>query len=181
MQRPTEAPVVAASARMLGSPPIVMFHVLVLILVLAVSAAVFVLATGFRLPHPPGPAPGGDARPTPRPLGLPELERRAGGLLEKYGIAVASRAETGPDEVTLVGTSGDPLMGGRYIVVCAALAPGQPIPAARLLGFRDEVRAVGATKGLFLTDGLFPSDAETLLEDAPIVLLAMADPSDQAE
>lgn len=133
----------------------------------------FILATGFSAPKKSAPVYGAGSGGPGAALGIEELERRAERLLAEYGIDLESRVPSGAGEITLVGTSADPLFGGRFIAVCAAASEGDAIAATRLLAFRDEVKASGATKGLFITDGSFPSDALFLLEDAPISLLTM--------
>lgn len=151
-----------------------MFHLLVLLTILSVSALVFVLVTGFSAPRKVstlgGGEVGGQAGPT---IGIDELDRRSEKLLSEHGITIESRSESAGGERTLVGTSGDPVIGGRYIAVCLEIPDGEEVPAARLLGFRDEVRAAGATRGLFVTGGAFPSDAAFLVDDAPISLLRL--------
>lgn len=82
-----------------------------------------------------------------------------------------SMVESDPAEITITGRSDHPLIGGHYLVVCRTCPEGLVVPSTRLLEFRDEVRAAGAAKGLFLTDGYFSSDARYLLEDAPVSLI----------
>jgi hypothetical protein len=151
------------------------FHILVVLTVLVLSGIVFVLFTGFRGPKKgPAAAPESGVAASP-PLGMSGLLARAEALLARYGVRVDSRVETASGEVTLLGVSDDPLIGGRYIVTCLASPEGNVVPSTRLLEFRDEVKASGATKGVFMTDGLFAGDARFLLEDAPVSLLNRAD------
>lgn len=152
-----------------------MFNFLVVFAVLVLSGIVFVLLTGFS-----GPKKGASTVPEAgfvpaAPLGLDALVARAEALLARYAVRVESRVEGEPGEVTLLGVSDDPLVGGRYIVTCLAASEGGVVPSTRLLEFRDEVKASGATKGVFLTDGYFGSDARFLLEDAPVTLMNRAD------
>lgn len=152
-----------------------MFNLLVVFGVLIVSGIVFVLFTGFS-----GPRKGGGTVPEAgfspaAPLGMDALVGRAEALLARYSIRIEGRVEGVPGEVTLLGVSDDPLLGGRYIVTCLASSEGAVVPSTRLLEFRDEVKANGATKGVFMTDGFFGSDARFLLEDAPVTLLNRAD------
>ncbi len=147
-----------------------MIYLLVLFFVITISAIVFVLATGFAQPRAEAD---GAARPRGGHVDADELAARAERLLSRYGIEIESRGPSGAGELTLVGTSADALIGGRYIVVCLASPDGEAVPTTRLLGFRDEVKASGATKGLFITDGRFPADAPLLLEDAPISLMTL--------
>jgi len=148
-----------------------MFTIVALASVIALSIIVFVLVIGFRSPKgraPLVPEAGWSAEPPPCRLDLASI---ANALLDRYGIEVESRIEGDDAELTIHGRSRDPLIGGRYIVVCRACREGEIIPSTRLLEFRDEVKASGATKGIFLTDGFFTSDARYLLEDAPVSLL----------
>lgn len=152
-----------------------MFHLFVVFAVLIVSGIVFILFTGFR-----GPKKGPSAVPesgfvVSPPLGIDDLVDRAESLLARYRVRVENRVSPSPGEVTLLGVSDDPLIGGRYIVTCLASPDGGIVPSTRLLEFRDEVKASGATKGVFMTDGFFASDARFLLEDAPVTLLNRSD------
>lgn len=148
-----------------------MFNLLILLLLVGVSAVVFVLFTGFSAPRSqPPPLAETDDVDVPA-LGLDEMVQLAEALLARYGISVESAVASGPSETTMIGTSDDPLIGGRYVVACHAVVPGQVVPSTRLLEFRDEVKASGATKGLFITDGFFTSDARFSLEDAPVSLI----------
>jgi hypothetical protein len=145
-----------------------MIHILILLAVVGLSAIVFLLATGYSAPRPRGGAPVPASG-----LDVEDLADRAEKLLGRYGIEVESRSSSGPAETTLIGASTDPLIGGRYVVVCLAVGAGETVPTTRLLGFRDEVKASGATKGMFITDGSYPGDAAILLEDAPVSLLRL--------
>lgn len=148
-----------------------MFTFFALAMLVALSVVVFVIVIGFRSPRgraPLVPETGWTAAAPQTPLDLAAI---ADALLARYGIAVETRVASGDDEFTIHGRSRDPLIGGRYIVVCRSCRDGEIVPSTRLLEFRDEVKATGATKGMFLTDGYFTSDARYLLEDAPISLL----------
>jgi hypothetical protein len=150
------------------------FHLLVLLVVVGVSALVFVLVTGFSAPRklPAAVAGGaGDGAAARAAVALGEIERHAERLLAERGIAIEARSDTAPGERTLVGVSGDAVVGGRYIALCIEVPGGEAVPTERLLGFRDEVRAAGASRGLLITGGVFPSDAAFLVDDAPISLL----------
>ncbi|MCI0588001.1 MAG: restriction endonuclease [Planctomycetes bacterium] len=152
-----------------------MFNLLVVFGVLIVSGIVFVLFTGFSGPKKGAGAAPEEGFPPAPPLGMDALVERAEALLARYAIRVEGRAEGAPGEVTLLGASDDPLLGGRYIVTCLTAPEGGVVPSTRLLEFRDEVKANGATKGVFMTDGAFGSDARFLLEDAPVTLLDRTD------
>ena len=148
-----------------------MFTTLVLLGLIAVSAFVFVFFVGFRTPKSTAPLVAEEGfSPGAGPAGV-DLLALAESLLQRYGITVENRVESGPNEITLHGRSRDPLIGGRYIIVCHYGPSDGLVRSTRLLEFRDEVKATGATKGVFLTDGFFTSDARYLLEDAPVSLL----------
>ncbi|MFN0150381.1 MAG: restriction endonuclease [bacterium] len=148
-----------------------MFTVLALATVIALSVIVFLGFIGFRVPKGRAPLIPEAGFSADAPEARVDLSAVAGALLARYGIEVESRIESGEAEFTMHGRSRDPLIGGRYIVVCRECRNGEIIPSTRLLEFRDEVKASGATKGMFLTDGFFTSDARYLLEDAPVSLL----------
>jgi hypothetical protein len=148
-----------------------MFTTLVLLGLIALSALVFVVFVGFRMPKSGAPLVAEEGFSTAAGLPAVDLLALAASLLDRYGIAVESRVESGPNEITLHALSRDPLIGGRYIIVCHYGPPDGIVRSTRLLEFRDEVKATGATKGVFLTDGFFTSDARYLLEDAPVSLL----------
>ena len=152
-----------------------MFNLLVVFTVLIVSGIVFVLFTGFTAPKKGAVALPEEGFTPAIPLGMNALVGRAEALLARYTIRIESRLEGVVGEVTLLGASDDPLIGGRYIVTCLAAPEGGGVPSTRLLEFRDEVKAGGATKGVFMTDGFFSSDARFLLEDAPVTLLNRTD------
>lgn len=148
-----------------------MFTTLVLLGLIAVSALVFVFFVGFRTPKSGAPLVAEEGfSPVAGQPGV-DLLALAQSLLERYGIAIETRVESGPNEITLHARSHDPLIGGRYIIVCHYGPADGLVRSTRLLEFRDEVKATGATKGVFLTDGFFTSDARYLLEDAPVSLL----------
>jgi restriction endonuclease len=148
-----------------------MFTTLVLLGLIALSAVVFVVFVGFRTPKSGAPLVAEEGYSPAAGLPGVDLLALAASLLERYGIAVENRVESGPNEITLHARSRDPLIGGSYIIVCHSSPPDGIVRSTRLLEFRDEVKATGATKGVFLTDGFFTSDARYLLEDAPVSLL----------
>jgi hypothetical protein len=147
-----------------------MFTTLVLFGLIAVSALVFVVFVGFRTPKSGAPLVAEEGFSSAAGPGV-DLLALAESLLDRYGIAVENRVESAPNEITLHARSHDPLIGGSYIIVCHSGPPDGIVRSTRLLEFRDEVKATGATKGVFLTDGFFTSDARYLLEDAPVSLL----------
>ncbi len=148
-----------------------MFTFVALATIVALSVIVFVGFIGFRTPKGRAPLIPESGFSVGAPAVRVDLPAIADALLARYGIEVESRVESGDAELTMHGRSRDPLIGGRYIVVCRECRDGEIIPSTRLLEFRDEVKASGATKGMFLTDGFFTSDARYLLEDAPVSLL----------
>lgn len=148
-----------------------MFTTLVLFGLIALSALVFVFVVGFRTPKSGAPLVAEEGFSPAAGLPAVDLLALAESLLVRYGIAVENRVESGSNEITLHARSRDPLIGGSYIIVCHSGPPDGIVRSTRLLEFRDEVKATGATKGVFLTDGFFTSDARYLLEDAPVSLL----------
>ncbi len=105
-------------------------------------------------------------------VGTEELRSAATELLARYDIEVQEGDENSEVDFYLIGTSDDPVIGGRYAVNCYLAAENEVLPPERILEFRDFVRAQGFSRGIFLTTGYFAKESQFLVEDAPISLLS---------
>jgi len=108
-------------------------------------------------------------------VGLDDLRVAATQLLARYGIEVQEGDANSEHDFYLIGTSDDPVIGGRYAVNCYLAVADEVLPPERILEFRDFVRAQGFTRGIFLTTGYFAKESRFLVEDAPISLLSRGD------
>lgn len=108
-------------------------------------------------------------------VGLDDLRTAAAQLLTRYGIEIEEGDENSPLDFYVIGTSSDPVIGGRYAVNCYLAAENEVLPPERILEFRDFVRAQGFSRGIFLTSGYFARESRFLVEDAPISLLSRGD------
>jgi len=125
------------------------------------------------------PEPAYDARAQHafvQPVGAAELRTLAARLMARYGIEIESEVESAPGEFYLMGTSQDPIVGGRYVLHCHVAADdSEVLPPERILAFRDFVKAEGMTRGVFITTGYFAKESRFLVEDAPVSLLSRGD------
>ncbi|MFQ5600882.1 MAG: restriction endonuclease [Candidatus Krumholzibacteriia bacterium] len=111
-----------------------------------------------------------------RPVGAAELRGLAVRLLARYGIQVEGEDRSSDRDFYLIGSSEDPVVGGRYVLNChVAEEQDEVLPPERILEFRDFVRAQGLTRGVFVTTGYFAKESRFLVEDAPVSLLSRGD------
>lgn len=115
------------------------------------------------------------AHDLPAAVGIPELRGLALRLLERYQIDVESESAVSERDFYLVGSSRDPVIGGRYVLHGHLAEEGEVLPPERILEFRDFVRAQGLTRGIFVTTGYFAKESRFLVEDAPVSLLSRGD------
>ena len=109
------------------------------------------------------------------PVGARELRDLAQRLFQRYAIEVESESAGADGDFYLVGTSSDPVVGGRYVIHCHVGEASEVLPPERILEFRDFVRAQGLTRGIYLTTGYFAKESRFLVEDAPVSLLSRGD------
>ena len=158
--------------------PYNIFYIAFFAIVLGIAVA---LLTRFGKPAAPAevipePAYGERGQHTlDGPVGAEELRRIALRLFARYGITFEGEHQGSADDFYLLGSSADPVTGGRYAVNCHVGAPDEVLPPERILEFRDFVRAQGLTRGVFLSTGYFAKESRFLVEDAPISLLSRGD------
>lgn len=111
-----------------------------------------------------------------RPVGAEELHSLALRLFSRYGIELQEESAAAGGDFHLMGTSLDPITGGRYAIHChVAVDENEVLPPEHILEFRDFVRAQGLTRGIYLSTGYFAKESRFLVEDAPISLLSRGD------
>lgn len=155
--------------------PLDIFSLAMIAIALGIAVA---LLTRFGKPAPPAevlPEAAYEAREDHTlddDVGTEELRAAAAHLLGRYGIEIDEGDENSEVDFYLLGSSDDPVIGGRYAVNCYLASANEVLPPERILEFRDFVRAQGFTRGIFLTTGYFARESRFLVEDAPIALLS---------
>lgn len=137
--------------------------------------ALAIFATRQKLPgNQPLVPPEDDAReekPGAPSVGMEDLQKLGARMCEKNKLTVKERITNSEREVFWITESDNEFFFGSYVLAFCTVDENTPyIPLAELLEFKDFVKSVGSTKGLFFTNGYFTRDVHQMLEGPKVAL-----------
>ena len=102
-----------------------------------------------------------------------DFENVVAALLQRMGFHTEMTAVTGDGGIDIVATLDRPLIGGRYLIQCKRLAPGNLVGAATVRDFYGALTADRqALKGLLITTTAFTSQVLEFARQLPIELIS---------
>jgi len=104
-------------------------------------------------------------------LSLPRFEKICLALLEELGLVINSSTSDREWLIEISAFNPQPITGGEYLVHCYLAPKGQPVESMRVIALSNTVKAEGASKGIFITNGYFSEEVAKLFEGPPIELI----------
>jgi len=104
-------------------------------------------------------------------LPFSQFERICLKLLEELGLVINSYRSDGEGSMDVSAINPQPVIGGEYIIHCYHARKGGPVESTRVIALSDTVKAEGASKGIFITNGYFSEEVPKLFEGPPIELI----------
>lgn len=104
-------------------------------------------------------------------LSSSQFERICLKLLEELGLVINSYTSDGEGSMDVSALNPQPVIGGEYIIHCYLSRKDQPVESTRVIALSDTVKAEGASKGIFITNGYFSEEVPKLFEGPPIELI----------
>lgn len=137
--------------------------------------ALAVFATRQKLPgNAPLVPPEDDAShepPTTRPVTMQDLLSVGKKLCSQNQLVLKDEIKNSEREILWIAESQNEFFFGTYCLAFSTVDESTPyIPLAELLEFKDFVKSVGSTKGLFFTNGYFTRDVHQMLEGPKVAL-----------
>lgn len=104
-------------------------------------------------------------------LNLNHLYQLGEKMLEQNQLKIKDKLNLKPHETYWIAESTNPFFYGNYVLAFFETSPKQPyVSLSNLFEFKDFLKSVGSTKGLFFTNGYFTRDVHQPLEGPKVSL-----------
>lgn len=137
--------------------------------------ALAIFATRQKLPGNQSLVPPEDdalhEKPGTPPVTRADLEKLGERMCAENKLTVKDRMKNSERETYWIAESNNEFFFGTYVLAFSTVDENtRYIPLAELLEFKDFVKSVGSTKGLFFTNGYFTRDVHQMLEGPKVAL-----------
>lgn len=148
----------------------------ILVVVLAILAGFILIAVAGRsrvqhVADRPTGEHGDMAQAVVESLSLAQFEALCLRLLEELGLVINGPVRRRAQEIEISAVNPQPIIGGDILVHCVLAQEARPVDPNAVLALANTVKADGAAKGIFITNGYFAEDAGKLSEGPPVELI----------
>ncbi len=100
-----------------------------------------------------------------------EFEEHCIDVIEGWGLKILKTSQEEGEIMEIFAENPKPFVGGQYIIHSLYNPPDGVVNQSDIIALSTVVRYEGETKGFFITNGIFPENAEELISESPIDLI----------